>query len=108
MIFSIVSLGNIETPGIRNFSARCVMLETTTILNKRGDRSTMSFKKRLLSRIKNKVSQGLGRFSGEYSTAAPEEMTPYETGVDNSDQEVGMARLNRPSAAKSSTTPEEK
>ena len=68
----------------------------------------MSFKKRLLSRIKNKVTQGLGRFSGEYSTAAPEEMTPYKTGVDNTDQEVTMARLNRPSAAKTPNTPEEK
>lgn len=84
------------------------MLETTTILNKRGDRSTMSFKKRVLSKIKNKVTQGLGRFSGEYSTAAPEEMTPYETDVDNTDQEVVMARLNRPSAAKTTNSSDEK
>ena len=60
----------------------------------------MSFKKRLLKRIKGKVTEGLGRFSGEFSSAAPDDITPYERGVEDAEQEVVMARLNRPSASR--------
>ena len=56
----------------------------------------------LLSRIKRKVRQKIDAFSGEYSDAAPNTITPYDRPNENAapqDTEVVMARLNRPAAA---------
>lgn len=51
----------------------------------------------LRSRLKKIVRE----FSGEYSSAAPEQTTPYDRpGVPNDGADVVMARLNRPGANK--------
>jgi len=52
----------------------------------------MSFRKRIIGRIR-KVTE---RFSGEYSEPAPENLEAYERpGTPNENAEVVMARLNR-------------
>ncbi|MCB9743008.1 MAG: hypothetical protein H6741_02695 [Alphaproteobacteria bacterium] len=51
----------------------------------------------LRDRIKSKVKRVVDTLSGEYSSAAPEEIKPYaRPGVPNEDAEVVKARLKRP------------
>ena len=50
----------------------------------------------LRKKIKNKIKRFLDGFSGEYSTAAPETIEPYQKGKKDENVEVVMAKLNRP------------
>ncbi|MCB9758716.1 MAG: hypothetical protein H6739_02655 [Alphaproteobacteria bacterium] len=51
----------------------------------------------LRDKIKKRVRGVVDRLSGEYSSAAPEEIKPYERpGIPNEEAEVVMARLKRP------------
>ena len=51
----------------------------------------------LRDKVKSKVRSVVDRLSGEYSSAAPEEITPYaRPGVPQEDAKVVMARLKRP------------
>ena len=50
------------------------------------------------TKIKSKIKKLLENFSGEYSQAAPEEITPYQKGTKDENIEVVMAKLNRPKA----------
>jgi len=46
--------------------------------------------------LRSRLKRVLQQFSGEYSSAAPDERTPYSRpGVPNDDAEVVMARLTR-------------
>lgn len=62
----------------------------------------------LRSKMKNKLKGLAENFSGEFSSAAPEEIKPYErTGVAGDPSKLPKARLNRPKA-KSSAPADEK
>ena len=51
----------------------------------------------LRSKLKQKLKGVVENFSGEYSSAAPEEIKPYErTGVPTDGSKAPKARLNRP------------
>ena len=51
----------------------------------------------LRSKIKEKLKGVVENFSGEYSSAAPDEIKPYErTGTPGDPSKITRARLNRP------------
>jgi len=51
----------------------------------------------LRSKLKEKLKGVVANFSGEYSSAAPEEITPYErTGEPGDPSKITRAKLNRP------------
>jgi hypothetical protein len=55
----------------------------------------------LRSKMKKKLKGLVENFSGEFSSAAPEEIKPYErTGVPADTSKLPRARLNRPKATK--------
>ena len=55
----------------------------------------------LRSKMKSKLKGLVENFSGEFSSAAPEEMKPYErTGVPSDTSKLPRARLNRPKTTK--------
>ena len=51
----------------------------------------------LRNKLKQKLKGVVENFSGEYSSAAPDEITPYgRTGIPTDGSKVTRARLNRP------------
>jgi len=55
----------------------------------------------LRSKMKNKLKGLVENFSGEFSTAAPEEIKPYDRpGVPADTSKLPRARLNRPKGPK--------
>jgi hypothetical protein len=51
----------------------------------------------LRSTLKDRVKKVFQRFSGEYSSAAPEELKPYATGLgEDPSRKVVRAKLERP------------
>lgn len=55
----------------------------------------------LRSKVKKKLKGLVENFSGEFSSAAPDELKPYErTGVPSDISKLPRARLNRPKATK--------
>lgn len=61
----------------------------------------------LRSKMKNKLKGFVENFSGEFSSAAPEEIKPYErTGVPSDTSKLPKARLNRPKAKRAGSTDE--
>ncbi len=54
----------------------------------------------LRSRLKNKIQSIQDRLSGEYSAAAPDEITPYERpGVPQENVQVVKAHIPRPGSS---------
>jgi hypothetical protein len=59
----------------------------------------------LRSKMKSKLKGLVENFSGEFSSAAPDEIKAYErTGVPSDPSKLPRARLNRPKAAKADVT----
>jgi hypothetical protein len=57
----------------------------------------------LRSKLKKKLKGVVENFSGEFSSAAPDEIKPYErTGVPTDPSKLPKARLNRPQIKKPS------
>jgi len=55
----------------------------------------------LRSKLKNKLKGVMENFSGEYSSAAPDEVKPYDRpGTPADPSSIPRARLNRPKKSK--------
>jgi hypothetical protein len=59
----------------------------------------------LRDKIKGKIKKALDNFSGEHSSEAPQDRTPYERGEEDENVEVVMAKLNRPKGIEKNEKP---